>query len=100
MISNDTNIAKSFAFLSMANPVTSGGFITLDKKIHENTPKIFRTPKASLSKMTLSFTDCTGTPFNFGTDTTPPNKALQNTLVFQIVTLEKRTTQLSQRNVY
>lgn len=101
MISNDPNIAESFAFLTMASPCTSdGSFIALDKKIHENTPKIYNTPKASLQKLTISVTKHDGTLFDFGADTSPPNKSIQHTFVFQIVTLEKKRATLSHRNLY
>lgn len=101
MISNDPNIAESFAFLTMASPCTSDGyFIALDKKIHENTPKIFYTPKASLQKLTISVTKHDGALFNFGSDSSPPNKSLQHTFVFRIITLEKKRAPLLHRNVY
>jgi hypothetical protein len=101
MVSNDPDISEAFAFLTMASPCTSdGSFIALDKKIHENTPKIYDTPKASLQKLTISITKHDGTLFDFGSDTNPPNKSIQHTFVFQIVTLEKKRTALSHRNLY
>lgn len=100
MISNDRHVSDSFAILQMAPPTTTGGFIQIDKRIHENTTKFFRIPKASLNKLTISITDCFGTLFNFGTDGPTPLKALQNTFVFRIVTLEKKRDQLNHRNVY
>ncbi|NDC95549.1 hypothetical protein EB077_09620, partial [bacterium] len=53
MVSNNIHIAESFAFLALANPTTTGGFITIDKRVHENTPKVYTTPKASLDRMTI-----------------------------------------------
>lgn len=101
VISNDPDIAESFAFLTMASPCTSDGyFIALDKKIHENTPKKYDTPKASLQKLTISITKHDGTLFNFGSDSSPPNKSLQHTFVFKIITLEKKRAVLSHRNLY
>jgi hypothetical protein len=101
VVSNDPDISESFAFLTMASPCTSDGyFIALDKKIHENTPKVYNTPKASLQKLTISVTKHDGTLFNFGTDSSPPNKSLQHTFVFKIVTLEKKRSVLSHRNIY
>jgi hypothetical protein len=100
MISNDRYIANAFAFLQLAAPTTASGFIQIDKRIHENTVKTFQTPKASLSKMTINISDCTGTLFNFGTDGPTPLKSLQNTFIFKIITLEKRRRPLDQRNVY
>lgn len=101
MVSNDPDISEAFAFLTMASPCTSdGSFIALDKKIHENTPKIYNTPKASLQKLTISVTKHDGTLFDFGADTSPPNKSIQHTFVFQIITLEKKRATLSHRNLY
>lgn len=103
MISNDKNIAKSFAILQLSAPVTANGFIQIDKRIHENTVLTFKTPKANLSKMTVSIRDCLGDLFNFGSDAslpTAPSKSLQNTFIFKVTTLEKRRAQLSHRNVY
>jgi len=101
MISNDRNVSDSFAILQLCRPVTAGGFIMMDKKIHENTIKYFTTPKASLSKITVTITDAYGTPFDFGNDSPdPPIKALQNTFVFKITTLQKKTNVLEQRNLF
>lgn len=100
MTSNNKHIADSFAFLALANATTAGGFITIDKRIHENTPKVFTTPKASLDKMTISLTDHKGTPWNFGSDTLVPTKSLQHTLVFRIITLRKRRDGLSFRAAF
>lgn len=100
MVSNDTNISKSFAMLQLTTPTTPGGFIQIDKRIHENTIKFFKIPKAYLSKMTVSLRDYSGQLFNFGTDSSPPQKELQNTFVFKIVTLEKKRDQLRHRNVF
>lgn len=103
MISNDKFIANSFAILQLSSPVTAGGFIQIDKRIHENTVLTFRSPKANLAKMTVSIRDCLGNLFDFGSDTsapTTPSKNLQNTFIFKVVTLEKRRAQLSHRNVY
>lgn len=101
MVSSDRNISDSFAILQLCPPTTTGGFIQIDKRIHENTIKNFKTPKASLKKMTVSITDYVGAPFNFGTDSpNPPTKALQNTFVFKITCMEKRRESLNHRNVY
>lgn len=101
MISNDRNISDAFAILQLAPPTTTGGFIMIDKRIHEHTVKYFRTPKASLNKFTVTVTDAYGTPFNFGDDTpNPPIKGLQNTFVFRVVILEKKRNILEHRNVF
>jgi hypothetical protein len=103
MISNDKYISDSFAMLQPTIPTTTGGFMQIDKRIHENTVKIFKTPKANLSKMTISIKDCLGNRFDFGSDTSLPtvvDKTLQNTFIFKIVTLEKRRSELNNRGVF
>jgi hypothetical protein len=103
VISNDINISKSFAILQPSSPITTEGFIQIDKRIHENTVKIYKTPRASLSKLTVSIKDCLGQKINFGTDTLlpiPMDKSLQNTFIFKVVTLEKRRSDLHHRNVF
>jgi len=101
MISNDRNVSDAFAILQLTNPVTAGCFIQMDRKIHENVIKYYKTPKASLSKMTISITDYNGNLFNFGTDNvSPPAKALQNTFVFKIESLEKKRAVMNHRNVF
>lgn len=101
MVSNDKNISNSFAILQLAAPTRSGTFIQIDRRIHEYTVKYYDTPKAYLSKMTITILDSTGAPFDFGTDTpSPPNKSFQNTFIFKIVTLEKQRRVLNHRNVY
>lgn len=103
VLSNDKNISDSFAILQPNSPIKPGGFMQIDKRIHENTVKYYKTPKANLSKMTVKILDSLGDVFNFGTDTVPPNamdKTLQNTFIFKIITLEKRRKELSHRNVF
>lgn len=103
MISNDKHISDSFAILQTTSPTTVGGFMQIDKRIHENTVKYYKTPKASLAKITISIKDCLGNLFNFGSDTALPStvdKSLQNTFVFKIVTLEKRRAELNNRNIF
>jgi len=100
MYANDRHISDAFAILQMAPPITAGGFIQIDKRIHENTIKYFRVPKASLSKLTVTITDCDGEPFDFGSDTNPPSRSLQNTFVFRITTMEKTRETLNHRNLY
>lgn len=95
MNASNTNIAKSFAMLQMTSPVVSGGFINIDKKIHEQVLKIYKTPKASLSTMTISIRDCDGNIFSFGTGGNTLEKNCQNTLVFRIVTIDKDRSKLN-----
>lgn len=102
MLSTDRNIADSFAILPIMPPVVPGGFIELDKRIHENTVKYFQIPKANLSRMSVSITDADGRLFDFGADTSgaSPAKALQNIFVFRVVCLEKGRNVLRHRNVF
>lgn len=103
MVSNDKHISNCFAMLQLAPPISANGFIQIDKRIHENTIKIFKTPKANLSRFTISIKDCNGNLFNFGSDTTLPDnldKSVQNTFIFKIVTLEKKRSELNNRSVF
>lgn len=99
MISNDRNISDAFAILQLAPPISTGNFIHIDKRIHENVVKIFKTPKSTLNKMTISITDLSGNLFSFGGDNTV-DKAFQSIFVFKIVCLEKRRDALNHRNVF
>lgn len=100
MISNNSTINNGFALLHLASPIERGHFINVDKKTFEHVVLNLKTPKASLSKLTISIKDWQGNLFNFGDDTGGPYKALQNMFVFKIVTLEKNQEMLRQRNVY
>lgn len=100
MISNNSTINNGFALLHLSPPITPGYFINVDKKTFEHVVLNLKTPKASLSKLTISIRDWEGNLFNFGDDSAGPNKFLQNMFVFKIVTLEKNQEILRQRNVY
>jgi len=100
MVSSDSNISNSFAILLLAPPTTSGGFIQIDNRIHENTTLNFTTPKASLSKMSISIKDNDGNLFDFGVNSNTLNKSMQNTFIFKIIVGQKKRAQLNQRNVY
>jgi hypothetical protein len=99
MDSVDSQIGEAFAILQMTAPVTAGGFIQMDKRVHENVVMYFETPKSSLSRMTISITNIDGVPFNFGGNGSLL-KQYQHTLIFRIVTLEKSRKDLQVRNVY
>jgi hypothetical protein len=100
MVSSDSNISKSFAILLLDTPNIPGGFIQIDNRIHENTVLNFTTPKASLSKMSISIKNSDGNLFDFGLNSDTLNKNMQNTFIFKIITGEKKRDQLHQRNVY
>jgi len=97
--SNDSAMSNSFAILHMSRPTIPGYFIQVDKKTFEHVILRYHTPKASLSKLTVSITDLYGNPFNFGSDSPAPLKALQNMFVLRITTLEKNRDSLARRNV-
>jgi hypothetical protein len=99
MDSPNKNISEAFAILQMTSPPVAGSFIQIDKRLHENTPLTFITPKANLSKMTIKLTDCDGNLFDFGGSGTT-TKAYQTTFAFRITTLHSNTKPLNKRNVY
>ena len=99
MDSIDKHIQDSFAILQLAPPTTPGTFIQIDKRIHENVVAYYKTPKALLSKFTISITYLDGTPFEFGGDTTI-NKQYQSTFIFKITTSDRNTSILNNRRVY
>lgn len=98
MMSNDRHMSDAFAMLQIAEPV--GNFVQIDKSIHENTVKEFRTPKANLSKLTVTITDYLGVPYEFGIGEDKKNKRYQNTFVFKVVCLEKSRDTLQNRSVF
>ena len=97
--SNDSNISDSFAIIQLAQPTLSGTFIQNDSRIHQNSVLYYKTPKAQLSKMTITITDADGIPFNFGGNNSLV-KAYQNIFVFRIVTEEKNRKVLQNRSVF
>lgn len=100
MVSNDRNISDAFAIIQICCPAIDGGFINMDTKIHEKTVKFFKTPKASLSRMTIRVTDYAGVLFDFGSATPGLTKTYQNTFVFKVVTLDRKRVSLSHRSVF
>ena len=94
----DTKLQKCFAVLKMDTPVTSGYFITLDNNCWEKMPKIYRQPKANLSKFTITITDRSGNLFNF-LESSPTDITADHCLFFRIITLENSRTNLNHRNV-
>lgn len=100
--SSDSNTDNAFTILQLNTPNTTGGFINLDMYLCAGTVKIFDTPLARLNTMTISFRDYNNNLFSFGDDTagSPPNKALQNMLIFKITTMEVKRDKLQHRNVF
>lgn len=99
MESNNKQIYDSFSILQIAPPVTTGGFIYTMKQIHEHTILQYRTPKARLSRLSISVTDSDGDIFGFGGDGAT-TKDFQCHFIFKIVTSETDRRLLGQQNVY
>lgn len=99
MDSNNKQISESFAILQICPPTIPDSFLQIDKRIFENVILHYKTPKASLSKMSFSITDCDGRIFNFGGDG-QIDKAYQSTFVFKVTTLDTSRKSIGQRNVY
>lgn len=97
-ISLDRHVNDAFCMLKLPSAPVSGTFIKIDDF---NTPiRYFKTPMASLNRMSISITKEDGTLFDFGNDTpTPPNKTYQNTFIFKIVTVDKSHGYLNTRIV-
>lgn len=100
MVSPNKVISDSFAILHLASAVKSGYFLNVDKKTFEHVVLNYITPKAGLSKLTITITDYNGVPFDFGTDDPTPNKLLQNMFVLKVVILEKSREVMNHRNIY
>lgn len=101
MISPNKPVSESFAILHLQSAVKAGYFLNVDKKTFEHVVLNYITPKASLSKLTITITDSSGIPFNFGSDSGPsPDKSLQNMFVLKAVTLVKNRNSINQRNLY
>ena len=97
--SKDNNISNSFSILHLTPPAVSGSFINVNKAEYENITLEYKTPRASLNKFTIRLCDASGTPFEFGGDSTL-DKAYQNLFVFKIVTLEKSRNAIQTRSIY
>lgn len=106
MVYQGTNLQlqNAFGILYLDSSYGSNTFINADLKVVSHPTIYFRNePLANLNQMTISITNKSGTPFNFGSDTSPPtavNATLQNMLVFKIKTSEKSMKQLQTRSVY
>ena len=87
MDSNNKQVYESFAILQVCSPTVPGSFLQIDKRIFENVTLNYRTPKANLSKLTISITDANGNIFDFGGSGTT-TKDYQSLFVFKITTLD------------
>ena len=99
MDSNNKPIDDSFAILQICQPTVAGSFLQIDKRIFENVILNYITPKANLSKLSISITDLAGDIFEFGGSGTT-TKAYQSLFVFKITTLDTSRQNLNNRNVY
>jgi len=95
----DGNISDSFAILQLTRPVVSGRFITVDKSTFEHIHLFYKTPKASLSKMSINLYNYDGINFDFGGDGVIDIE-YQIIYIFKIVTLDTDRKSINQRNLY
>lgn len=95
----DSNISDAFAIIQLTTPPITGTFIAVDKRTFENCALHFKTPKAKLSRMTITLTDYAGNPFDFGGDGAN-NIAYQSLYIFKVITLETNRESINQRNVF
>lgn len=99
MLSNDKYISESFAMIQIAQPVLAGYFIHCDKRINEYVKLHYRTPKASLNKMTVSLTDPLGTVFDFGASGSLDPR-FQCQFIIKVTSKESNRSKINQINVY
>lgn len=81
----NNHLSNTFAVLE---PETKGTPFARCKFVCPSLNK-YRTPLASLNKLTIQFKNYAGALYNFGTDTTPPTVpdiTIQNQLMFKLVT--------------
>jgi hypothetical protein len=96
--SNSNSYKNSLTQLQLTDG-NANGFINVDLKLSDRIIQCYKTPIASLSKLTISILDINGNLYNFGTDSSPPLKSLQNHFIFKIVTREKNMNRLGVQNV-
>lgn len=102
------NISQSYdapkdAFTVMYFEDAPGNFLTLKSANCDKIVKTYKTPVASLDRITLRILDYTGAPFSFGVDAVAPGpvtKALQNSFIFKVITVEKKRASLNVRSVF
>lgn len=99
MDSNNKEIFEAFAILQTCPATVTNSFLHIDKRIFENVILHYKTPKANLSKLTISITDSEGGIFDFG-GSGSTNKANQCLFVFKLTILDVNRKSINQRNVY
>lgn len=97
--SNNKEISEAFTILQLNQAIVPGAFIQLMTQIHEHVILNYKTPKANVSKLTISITDADGSIFDFG-GSGSISKEYQVLFVFKITTLELNQGSINQRNVY
>lgn len=95
--SNNTDVYNSFSILQIY-PVITAGFIQT-MQLYENIVLNYITPKAKLSTLSISLTDCDGQLFSFGGDGSI-DKEFQCQFIFKITTLDTDRSVIGQRDVY
>lgn len=84
----NNNLSNTFAIL---NPESKGTAFARFKLVTPGINK-YRTPIASLNKLTFQFREYDGDLYDFGTDTTPPTAptdSINVSLIFRIITKER-----------
>ena len=99
MDSNNKELFEAFSVLQLNEPIVPGTFIQLLTRIHEHVVLNYKTPKANLSKLTISITDADGQIFDFGGNNSIL-KAHQVLFVFKVTTSDTSQKSINQRNVY
>jgi hypothetical protein len=82
---NDT-LSNAFSYI---RPINS----TMSSLVVQDIPRVYKTPKATLGKLTFRFREPSGTLFDFGTDTSPPTEVddtVQVAFILKIKTVETR----------
>ncbi len=93
--------APKDAFLVLYFEQGVGNFLTIKSDNCNSLVKTYKTPLAKLDRLTVRILDYTGTPFNFGAETSPIiSKNLQNSFLFEITTIEKTRRSLETRAVF
>lgn len=96
----NSSVQSAFAVIPARNPTKPGGFMVPELGCIYSSPNVLRSSIASLSSFLISIVDINGNLFDFGQDANPPNKLIQNVMVFKVTTLEKKISHLGQRSIY
>ena len=98
--SGNNAAGDGFAIIQLKSPTKADGFVNAESSLMSRSVKTFKTPLASLAQLTITLATYSGAPFNFGNDAAGPAKALQNMLLFRVVTLDRNTAPLQTRMLH